>query len=117
MKRYYDGMEGVVEIKWKNSLCISNCYPTARNFIRYEQLGVYIGDTTGIEETDTIRIYFYHRTWRSIIKKFGLLKGLNEIMKGANIERVEFVRAGTRPKGIVEGIKNWFNPITSGEKR
>jgi hypothetical protein len=88
----FDGMEGIVEIKSKKTLCVSTKYPTFRNLFGYRQIGVYAGNAVGIEETDKVRIYFKHpKNWKEKIKI---------MWTKINIERVELVSPGLRPKRL-----------------
>lgn len=86
-------MEGVVEIKSKKTLCVSTKYPTLRNLLGYKQLGMYVGNVDGIEETDKVRVYFKHP--KTLKEKLKIL-----VFTKANIERIELISPGLRPKGL-----------------
>ena len=98
----YDGMEGYVEIKSKNGLCISTRRGYAIEWLIipiflikpvYNQLGVYHGDTNGIEEGATVKIWFrkhYKMDWHHIIKS------IKEKTHHDNIIKVELVKQGVK---------------------
>ena len=100
--RIYDGMEAYVEIKSKTGLCISTRPSYAIEYLiipmllikpSYNQLGVYKGDTTGIEEGATVKIWFrpsYKMNWHNIIKS------IKEKSHHDNIIKVELVKQGTK---------------------
>lgn len=100
--KIYDGMEGYVEIKSKDGLCISTRPSYAIEFLiipmflikpSYNQLGIYNGDVTGIEEGAVVKIWFrphYKMDWHNIVKS------IKEKSHYDNIIKVELVKQGTK---------------------
>ena len=110
----YDGMEGFVEIKSKDSLGISTRRGYAIEYLifpiflikpSYNQLGIYYGDTTGIEEGAIVKIWFrphYKMDWHNI------LKSIKEKTHHDNIIKVELVKQGVKLTRL-QDLKQWLS--------
>ena len=99
--KFYDGMEAVVVEKGKGYLFIATRMEYGIDhliipmfFIKpsYEQIGIYHGDTSGIEEGAVVKIWFRNHfkfDWHDI------RKSIKEKTHSDNIIKVELVKQGT----------------------
>lgn len=106
----YDGMQAEVVEKGSNYLYLATrqgrftdlftlgYYPKPN----YDQIGVFDGNTEGIEEGDTVEVYFKHegKNLKKIIKIM--------LMNYGNIQSVRKVKSGNKLSRI-EKIKDFFS--------
>lgn len=102
--KLYDGMLGTVVEVGRNCLYIATRQEYAIDRLtfgfypkpRYEQLGVFAGDTQGIKQGAIVEIYFRKmRDWKDIFTNHTSIRnGLKEICRSDNIERVVLVKQG-----------------------
>lgn len=103
MVKFHDGMLGTVVEAGKRYLYIATRQEHAIDRLtlgfypkpKYEQIGIYEGDTNGIKEGAIVEVYFRKmRRWKDIFTEMSIKDAIKEIGRSDNIERVVLVKQG-----------------------